>query len=424
MALERAKVMEALRAEDVLDTLDIVPRRDQRWRGRWLRAPRCADTDHNSDAFAIARDGMWHCWSCDTGGGLLDLVARSHRLDCRQDFPQVLAAAAAIAGVDDDEPDMFAPAPPPKPQRPAPPPLMPWPQRLAQARRRAAWVWERLHDVSLLPAAYLRTRSLDPAIVCERTAIRTTPIRMDKPANDASQDAKTLWHTMGPRRGSLAIVVPVHSVVDGAMIDLRARRVEPEPGMPKVMGMVGGVTVEPEERGKARQLAGCYGYPHAVDSDLVVCCEGLFDYLTSLQLWPNAHVLGATEAGSLPLVVMLAARALAARDNESRLIVVEQADPPRTLKDGRVVAGAADQAVNEGPNAALKNAIRLMRNPARIGWLYCHEPDPMGIGDVLHDELEGKAAKDLNDLVRVGVNPIELVAWYQDRSAELPSDLG
>lgn len=403
--VERDAVLAQLRAEDVAEHLGITGP----WRGRWMRSRRCAEVDdHSSDAFGLSREGHWHCWSCDKGGDLLSLLALGERLDIRADFPRVLEIAAGIAGVElNPDGDIFGTGPvkPPPRRLPELAPLPPPEVRMERACRRATWAWDHLHDNTRLPELYLKQRGLDPAAVFAREEIRSTPIRMQRPSDDARQDVRTLWWTMGTQKGTLSIVVPVRSVGGPGFVDLRARRVEPLEGQPKIMGMVGGLTSLPAERGRARRLVGCYGHPYLVDADLVVVCEGLMDYLTALQLWPNAQVLGAVEAGTLGLVAALAAEALAARDDGSRILIVEQADPPRTLKDGRTVPGAADQALNEDANAATKMAVRLLRSPRRVGWLYCHA----GVGS---------AIKDLNDLVRAGINPIEMVTWWTDLDAD------
>lgn len=412
MSIKRDDVVAALRAEDVADHLTI----KGQWRGRWMRSHRCAETDHASAAFGIARDGRWHCWSCDKGGDLLGLLALGERLDIKSDFPRVLEIAAAIAGVDDDN-EFGAPVKPVAPERPDPPLLLPLPQRIALAKRRAAWVWDRLYDQGSLTDSYLRSRGLDPQRVQQRESIRTTPLKIQRPDQNASDELRSLWWTMGSRRGSLAIVIPVRAVDDGRMIDLRARRVEPEEGQPKIIGMLGGVTSSPAERGRTRQLLGCYGNPHSIDSDHVVIVEGLMDHLTAIAVWPNATVLGAVEAGSLGLVTGHAARVLAARDSTSHITIVEQCDPPRTLHDGRVVAGAADASINEDPNAATKVAVRHL-GPNRVGWLFCEAPGDDGVMGSPCRALGGKPIKDLNDLVVCGRDVSPMVVRWESPAAD------
>jgi len=392
--IDKETVLAALRAEDVAEHLGIMPRSEQRWRGRWLRTRRCARTDHGSEAFGLAHDGMWHCFGCDEGGDLLALIAAAENIDIRQDFGRVLEVAAGIAGVEPEEVDMFAEPAAPRPARPPAPALPSAGQREHEARKRAAWVWDHMQTDSMIPQAYLRSRGLNPDIILQRETIRATPVRMTKPADDASEAAQTIWRTMGPRVNTLGIAVAVHSVIDGAPVDVRVRRCEPRDGQPKIIGMAGGLVSLPADRGRARRLVGCYGNPYIVDSDLVVICEGLFDYLTALQVWPNAHVLGGVEAGTVSLVAGHAARELAAR-GFGRMIIVEQNDPPRVRKDGTTIPGAADASINEDPNSATKVAVRHL-GPGRVGWLFC-EP-----------------YKDLNDMFVAGVEPAARVVWWAD----------
>jgi len=378
---DRDTVVAELRAEDVAAHLGI----KGQWRGRWMRTNRCAEADHGSDAFALARDGMWHCHACDTGGDLLSLIARGERMDLSGDFPRVLEVAAAIAGVAPD--DDFGPAPRPAPKaRPAPPPLKPWSERLRLATRRAAWVWDHLYEGEILVAPYLRTRGLDPAAVLRREEIRCTPLRGPRPTAQDSEDLRRLWATMA----HMAIAIPVRDVTRGAFTDIRVRRMEPSPGQPKIIGMLGGVTVQPETGGWPAQLAGCYGHPEEIDGDSVVLVEGAMDYLTGLQIFQSAQVLGATSAGDMPLLAAHAARKLAARDDESVLIIIEQNDPPRRARDGRALVGAADVSVNELPNSAAKTALRHL-GPHRVKRILCRVD---GRDDI----------KDLNDLLCAGVD--------------------
>lgn len=412
--IKRDDVVAALRAEDVADHLGI----KGQWRGRWMRSSRCGETDHESDAFALARDGRWHCHSCDKGGDLLHLLALGLDLSIKDDFPKVLEIAAGIAGVEaDPAADLFGigPVKPAPRARPEQPQLAPLSERIALAKRRASWVWERLfdHSASLVPQMYLKMRGLDPARVLAREALRSTPLRLpkelrtqiDERAPNITPALRTLWWTMGTRPGTLSIAIPVRCASDGKLVDVRLRRVEPEEGQPKIIGMIGNVTVAPAERGKMRQLIGCYGNPHSIDSDHVVIVEGAPDYLTALQVWPDAQVLGAVEAGTLALVTAHAARQLAARDSTSRLTIVEQCDPPRQLKDGRIVPGAADASINEDPNSATKVALRLLGHPNRVGWLFCQMSDKL---------VDGKPVKDLNDLMRAGADIKGMHRWWTD----------
>jgi hypothetical protein len=395
-SLNRDTVLAQLRAEDVAAHLGITGS----WRGRWLRSRRCAATDHPSDAFGLARDGMWHCHACDKGGDLLALVAVGEGLDVRTEFPEVLKIAAAIAGVDNvDDFGSGAVKPPPK-ARPAPPALLPIADRIANAKRRAAWVWSRLvgrEDMahSSVDNYLTKWRGLDAAIIRRREELREAPLRCTPEERTKSEELARLSKIFAVP----GVALPVRALTDGRLVDVRIRRYEPREGQPKIVGMLGGVTTAPAEAGRPRKLVGCYGHPELINADLVVCVEGAFDYLSGLQVWPGAAVLGATDAGSLALVVAHAARELAGRDQRSRLLIVEQNDPPRTLHDGRVVAGAADASVNEDPNAATKVAMRILGS-ARVGWLFC------SLGDGI---------KDLNDLViAAGSDVPGMVRWWSD----------
>ena len=414
MNVQRDDVVAALRVDEVLEHAGI----KGQWRGRWMRTRRCAETDHASDAFGINQNGHWHCHSCNKGGDLLALLALCEGLSIKDDFPAVLELAAGLAGVAASDPsDMFGIGPrrPERRERPEAAPLPPMPQRIALAKKRAAWVWDRLWDgrESGIAPAYLRQRGLSPDLVLSRETVKSTPLRIPGDLRlqieckdpRTSDELRTLWWTMGARAANLAIAIPVRHVRDGQLVDVRLRRVEPREDQPKIIGMVGNVTVAPAERGKTRQLIGCYGNPHAIDADHVVVTEGLLDFLTSLQIWPDAQCIGAVEAGTMALVVGHVAQALAQRDNTSRLTIVEQSDPPRQLKDGSIVAGAADASINEDPNAATKVALRLLQSPSRVGWLFCDMSGAM---------LDGKPIKDLNDLVRAGVDVTKMHRWWNE----------
>jgi len=411
MTIDKDAVIGQLTAEDVARHLGITGT----WRGRWMRSMRCGTADHSSDAFALARDGMWHCWACDKGGDLLALVAASEGLDVRADFPRVLEIAARIAGVDDSDSFGAQVKLEPKPRAPAPP-VAPLADRIALAKRRAAWVWDRLlahadgarqrSDGGWRTVAelYLESRGLSKDVQ-KREEIRETPMRATMEEIAKHPELKSLAYLFT----APGLVVPVRAVEGGALVDLRVRRYEPRPGQPKIVGLLGGITCGPAEQGRPRQLVGCYGRPHVLDDEqLVVIVEGLMDYLTALHRFPEAHVLGAVEAGSLALVTAHAARLLDRRDSHTRILIVEQNDPPRTLRDGRVVAGAADASINEDPTAAAKAAIRIL-GPKRVGWLFCGPPYDGQAAVTL-----GEGIKDLNDLVCAKVDADPMIRWESE----------
>jgi len=407
MTLDRATVVAALRAEDVVAHYGI----PGQWRGRWLRSTRCAVADHGSEAFGISRDGHWHCHAHDAGGDLLRLIAVGEKLDLRAEFPRILEIAAEIAGVDDEESFGGRGERPAPKARAAPPPIPPLHERIATAKKRAAWVWDRLYKwdevarttergkpgrKSVADSYLALERKLDPVDIRKLEELRETPLKITPQEAMKSDAMKSLSYSFAIP----GVALPVRAIDDGKLVDVRIRRFEPREGQPKIIGMLGGVTVGPSEPGRPRALVGCYGFPHCVDpgpSRAVVCVEGAMDYLTGLCLWPDAQILGAVDAGSLALVVGHAARGLAGYP-DGRIIIVEQ-------NDG--TGAAADRSVNEDVNAATKVAVRIL-GPKRVGWLFCGEPPP---GALVGDNF---VAKDLNDLVRVGCDPRKMVKWWVD----------
>lgn len=407
MTLDKSTVLAALTPEAVLHHFAI----PGQWRGRWLRSRRCAEGDHDTDAFGISRDGRWHCHAHDKGGDLLRLVATGHGLDPRTDFQRTLEIAAEIAGVQDDERFGGSAAASKPVPRAALPPIPPLEERIALAKRRAAWVWDRLVQREETPRSaadgYLaHERKLDPAGLRKLEDLRETPLRVITDLQRRSDIERMVRSFSVP-----GVALPVRAVDDGQLVDIRIRRYEPREGQPKIIGMLGGVTVGPPDRGGVRWLVGCYGHPECIDpgpSLLVVVVEGALDYLTALNVWPDAQVLGAVDAGCMGLVAAHAARGLASYPG-ARLLIVEQADPPRQQADGSVKLGSGDRSVNEDVNAATKVAIRIL-GPRRVGWLFCggisNPADILGAPEF--------PTKDLNDLVRAGLSPAKMVRWWSD----------
>lgn len=404
MTLDRSAILSALRVEDVLQHFAI----PGQWRGRWFRSRRCPASDHEGEAFGISREGRFHCHSCDQGGDLLRLVAFGHGLDPRTDFQKVLEIAAEIAGVQDDDSfggsDAASKAVPRAPL----PPVPPLAERIAVAKRRAAWVWDRLMQREEMPRSgadrYLaQERKLDTVGLRKLEDLRETPLRVTPQEAARSEDLQRFVRSFNVP----GVALPVRAVDDGSLVDIRIRRYEPREGQPKIVGMLGGVTIGPADRGGVRQLVGCYGHPECIDpgqSRLVVIVEGALDYLTALCVFPEAQTLGAVDAGCMGLVAAHAARQLASYPG-AQLLIVEQADPPREQADGSVKLGSGDRSVNEDVNAATKVAVRIL-GPRRVGWLFCgakHDGGPP-VCD----------CKDLNDLVRAGLNPAKMVRWWRD----------
>lgn len=391
MKLDRDTVRAALRAEDVANHLGI----KSQWRGRWMRSRRCAVADHSSDAFALARDGMWHCWACDDGGDLLKLIALGERIDIGADFGRVLEVAAGIAGLEVED-DFGGPSKPAPIERPAPPPVDSIEKRLELARRRGKWVWERLRDRAgdhararggrLLSDSYLENeRRLDVNHLRTREDYRDTPLiipsTLDTSRIPDLEKCARLFRVPG-------VALAVRSPIDGAIVDIRVRRFEPKGDQPKIVGMLGGVTAAPAENGRGRELLGCYGFPHELERDDCVVVEGFIDYLTALCAFPTMDVLGAVDVGSLSLVAGVAAKAVARRSETGRVLIVEHEDGERLDKrTGKMVAGPGDRASNEEPNAATKVAIREI-GPRRVGWMFCGESGAKDLNDLWRRELK------------------------------------
>lgn len=372
--IDRDTVVAALRAEDVAQHYGI----KGVWRGRWMRSRQCGATDHPTDAMGISRDGRWHCHACDDGGDLLKLIAIAERVDVRNDFSRVLELAAGIAGIVPDD-DFGGGKPTPPPRAPVAPEI-PIGVRLQLARRRAEWVWSKLFTTSgSVIATYLGERGiLEPGDVLSREELRMTPAKIPSDLIAKSEDLRRLAHMFGPP----GVAVPVRSPIDGAMVDIRVRRIDPAPDKPKIVGMLGGVVRERDE------LHGCYGRPHDPrDYDRAIIVEGLADYLTALMLWPDAWVLGATDAGCYPLVARFAARTLASRGGGD-VVLVAQRDFVGTDDEYKAKtevgkanrSGAADRSVDE----ASKNVMSILGTRG-VAWVEC------------------APHKDLNDRFRAGV---------------------
>lgn len=366
MTIDRSTVLEALRVDDVLAHFQI----PGHWVGRGLRSRRCPTDDHDTLTFWISDAGKWHCHSCGTGGDLLKLIALASKLDVRSDFSRVLDVAGEIAGVDSEG---FGGRPAPPARAPLPP-VAPLVDRIAVAKHRAAWVWDRMfrHGELARPSSdlYLAAeRELDVRLLHSLEDIRHTPMRATKEEvarSPAAQRQVASFSIPG-------VALPVRSIEDGALVDVRIRRLEPKADEPKVIGMLGGVTVG-SDAGTSR-LVGCYGHPNLLpwypnEPDMMaVVVEGFMDYLTALMAWPGGFVLGAVDAGSFALVTRFAAERISGFPR-SQLLLVEQHDAPKVRGDGTTRLGAADRVINEDVNAALKVATRIL-GAARVGILRC-----------------------------------------------------
>lgn len=355
MKVDRDAVIGALTPDAVLQHYQI----QGRWHGRWFRSRRCPKQDHSTDAMGMSVDSKFACHACDLGGDLLTFIALAEKLDIRSDFAAVLERAAEIAGIVAD--DDFGGSKPARPTRPPPPALPPLHERIATAKKRAAWVWSRLHDMERVRWEYLASRKIDPDVIVRRETLKATPMRVtaDEIYRRGGHDGAVA--KLGRMFAKLGICIPVRHVADGTLVDIRSRRLDPqtyvddngaEATEPKVIGMLGGIVRDGDE------LIGCYGHPHELEAEHVVVVEGWADYLTAILKWPYAAILGAVDAGSYPLVAGFAARAIAERGTGKVTLVAQW--------DG--LEGAADRAVN----VASKRAISLV-GPGAVEW---HETGP------------------------------------------------
>lgn len=322
--------------------------------GRWKRGRACPQrADHAVDAFGISPDGKWHCHACNVGGDLLALVAFAEGISLHTDFGAVLEVAAKIAGV-------VAGDPPPV-RRPPPPPGPTLAERVAEAKKKAGWLWGRCLTESRMVDAWLRSRAIDPDMLRElarvthdfgtEPEIAYTPIAMrpeEIERSDATRSIARAFRVFG-------VALPVRSIVDGSIVDVRRRGIDPAwfgddvPPMamaadaPKVLGMLGGVVAHQGD------LVACYGRPHEVDGTRdVVVVEGWADYLTARLAWTEYDVLGATDAGQFANVAAFAAARVAEAGGEARVVLIAQNDPPRAdPKTGQMKEGAATRALDE-----------------------------------------------------------------------------
>jgi hypothetical protein len=376
--IQKDAVLNALTVEAVLTHYQV----PGRWFGRRFRSRRCPLKDHSSDAFSLGREGLWNCHACDAGGDLLGLVGGFEGLDTKTAFREVLEIAAQIAGVEDDDAEIAFDAPPPRkpgPPRPQLPPPEPLEVRTARAVKRMAWLAQRLQDAPRERAHYdylLNERRIDPWR-CRGELLYTPAIIPDSEiAAVEDADARDRMERARAALRSPAIVMPVRHIESGAIVDLRARRLAPPEGRPKIIGQIGGVTHED------RRLVGCYGRPHELGDNLdpfktpiVIVTEGMFDTLAAMNAtagershkelvqtdaekraklpahahpayeMPTADVIGAVDAGSYELVAKLAADY--ASKNGAHVILVAQDDGPE---------GAAARAVDH----ALKVVVGIL----------------------------------------------------------------
>jgi len=165
-----------------------------------------------------------HCFACDVGGDVFDLVAVAHGLDTRRDFPEVLRLAAELAGVELGGIGIARGVSRARPCS-APEPNYPPATEVSDLRAACCPVGE-VSEV----AAWLNSRALDAGAVEDFDLARALPSGVRLPCW-AGCRGKT-WGEAGYR-----LLLPMFDKL-GALRSLRARRVVPGEG-PKNLAPAG-----------------------------------------------------------------------------------------------------------------------------------------------------------------------------------------
>lgn len=293
-----------------------------------LQSKECPSrSDHSDLVFRInEQNKRWQCFTCGTKGDVFTFIAEMERLDCRADWPAVLAHAAEIAGI--------VPTITPPEERA---------RRIEQVRaarqereqRETAQAEADDRSAIAVASAYWQmlpaTHSIGERYLARRGLAKHPAIRFDI----AAHPSRDSWSSDGAP--SLAI----HDLRGRGISGVVRRR------LPEVVAAC--------DRGvKAPTLTGCQGSGTmadslasiTADSDVVVT-EGIADTMTALHAWHCAVVLGANGIGPLPNIIGIAARRV--RDHRGRLFLVPHADQKRQ----------GEQAVIPGARGALQAGLRL-----------------------------------------------------------------
>lgn len=148
-----------------------------------------------------------HCFGCQRGGTVLDLIAAIHRLDARMDFIKVIEIGEQIAGI------MPGSVPTPRPAaRPTPP-------RVPPPAIEVRGLWDASLPVSndTEVTAWLESRRIDVDRVEERNLARVLPPDIGIPR--WAYGPAGAWNDTGHR-----LVLPTFDEV-GVMVSMRARRI-------------------------------------------------------------------------------------------------------------------------------------------------------------------------------------------------------
>jgi hypothetical protein len=347
--LSKDEILSALRPSDVLQHFGIEGQRS----GHQLRTRLCpACGPRNRDAVVIElATGRWYDHAHDCKGDLLALVAGYSGLDLRTEFVQVLERASLICGLDGEVTPTASPAP--RPLAAVPPPDAG--DREADREQALRWVprvWDGLKRTSFAGVAYLRARGLD-GLDGRDDLVRFSPLEVAPQSAWGKRVARLL--------GSPAVCVPVHGIDDDVIVNVSARRLEPQGEQPKV------VSLPLCSKVANGRLVGTFGRwrDFAREPRDTVLVEGVFDYLSAVTLWPDLLVLGADGASLLPHMARAVAPAIAAAGR--RLLLV----PHKDTAGSRANVAAGKEAItaglrlqstlvilNVGPHGDLNDALR------------------------------------------------------------------
>lgn len=315
--------------------------------GRNLRlrtCPNCRERAKRGSVKVAVDDGRFNHFghSKRDGGGCsgdaIKLFAVLSDLSIENDFPNVLARAAAFVGIspedlNDDELKQRrlkrqAEAAIRHAQR-----EQERRERLDFAHKEATEHWNRLQRSNRAGEAYLKSRALESLPLVERGLVR-----FDSYGN---------------------VAVPLFAF-DGRLVNVATRRItDGDPRAPVLKGC----PIEGTLIGSATGLA---------KGARVYMPEGIFDSLTAAQQWPDATVLGAHSVGEIVRIAEYISPRL--RDLGGSLVIVPDADDIGRLRACQACEAAIDAGLEYGtgwftiePGAAghhdLNDAIRAEWRP-------------------------------------------------------------
>lgn len=264
--------------------------------------------------------GLWKCYHCGTGGGVLALAAGYAGIDIHTDFYRALGLAAAIAGIprgvdDEDYAQLLAES---KKRREE------FAAREKEARARSVarmpWTWSLLDQRSFKGESYLRGRNIDP---------------------DALRALDLVRYRAGGDPG-----VALRDLSTGKIVGIQYRCLS---GDVKLI-------CSPGSQVTGSALVGCLG-----DLDkrrVAVLVEGLADSLVARLLWPDAAIFGAPGAGQLEGIAKAVAPEVVKQGGI--LILVPDNDEVGTKAGARAVIAAQDAGLELAESAAPGDARKIL----------------------------------------------------------------